>query len=528
MTSPSRPDLRQEVTFFFAGLLVFGVAAAAIPAPGYMDAEYYHSTGQMLASGAGFSEPFIWNFLADPAGLPTPSHAYWMPIASLVAAAPMAVFGSGFRTAQAAFVLLAACLPVLTVRMAKVLGAGRGVVWLAGSLALLPGFYAPFFVTTDTFAVFAVIGGALLWQLAEAATRPSSGRWLLIGLLIGLGHLTRADGLLLWVPAAVAVAVSPGPRARSLLLALAGYAVIVLPWWARNVAAFGSILPPGSSRALWLVAYDDLFSYPASLLTPARMLSAGAAAWIGARLEATWANLQSLVVVNASILLLPLILFGGWRLRRHPLVRLAAVYAATLFVFMSLVFPFAGARGGFFHSASALMPLVWALAAVGIDRTAQLAPRLRWEPDGTRRLFAVVAFFVAAALSIWAMAGKVGALGLAASFARNRLVYAEAQSLMEASDGGAANTVAVVNPPGYYAATGVSAVALPNGDTEGLRQVVERFDVDWVVLEADHPFGLGDLYADPTGVVWLGEPLAMNDPAGRKVLVIPVRSEALE
>lgn len=519
MTSSSRADLRQGLTLFGAGVLVFGLAAASIEAPGFMDAEYYFSTGAALASGAGFTEPFVWNFLADPTGIPAPSHAYWMPLASLIAAAPMAVFGIGFRVAQLPFVLLAACIPVLTARSAISLGAGRGVVWLAGVLALLPGFFAPYLVTTDTFAAYAVIGGAALWLIGEGVSHPSPRRWALIGLLIGLGHLTRADGLLLWLPAAVGLVLVRRARATLLLATLLGYGAVTILWWMRNLGDFGSILPPGTGRALWLLDYDDLFSYPASVLEPARLLAAGWAQIVEVRLEAVWLNAQTLAVVSGSVVLLPLAIFGGWLRRRHPLVRIAAVYGVGLFLVMSLMFPFAGARGGFFHSSSAWMPLIWALTAIAIHETGRLASRVRWEESGTRRLFAVVAIVVAATLSAWALAGKSGILGASGSFARNQVVYSEARRRMGLD---ASKTVAVVNPPGFYAATGIQAVALPDGDTPSLREVVDRFEVRWIILEADHPVDLSDLYEDPAGESWLGSPVVFDDPSGKKVVLFPV------
>ena len=42
--------------------------------PGYMDADYYFGGGLQLVTGHGFTEPFIWNFLNDPTGLPRVSY----------------------------------------------------------------------------------------------------------------------------------------------------------------------------------------------------------------------------------------------------------------------------------------------------------------------------------------------------------------------------------------------------------------------------------------------------------------------
>lgn len=79
---------------FILGLLVSYLAAWMEPVPGYMDAEYYFSGGLRLAEGNGFTEQILWNYLDQPQSLPHPSHTYWMPLPSVVAAAGMLLTGS--------------------------------------------------------------------------------------------------------------------------------------------------------------------------------------------------------------------------------------------------------------------------------------------------------------------------------------------------------------------------------------------------------------------------------------------------
>ena len=171
---------RRWIVLFVLGLCVAGLAAVWVQAPGYMDADYYQATAERLASGQGFTEPFLWNYLDDPSGLPHPSHLYWMPLTSLVAAVPMTLFGIHFRIAQIPFILLTATLPLLTALTALHLGLGERKVWLAGLLACTSGFYLPYFVTTDTFSIFAVLGSVSLWMMAMAARQPTALRWLFV------------------------------------------------------------------------------------------------------------------------------------------------------------------------------------------------------------------------------------------------------------------------------------------------------------------------------------------------------------
>src|SRR3990170_6977291 len=99
------------------GLLAAGFAAWWVRVPGYMDADYYYANARQVVEGEGLHEPFLWNYLDDPVGLPHPSFLYWMPLASLVASVSMAIAGEWFRAAQAPFILITACLAALTAHL---------------------------------------------------------------------------------------------------------------------------------------------------------------------------------------------------------------------------------------------------------------------------------------------------------------------------------------------------------------------------------------------------------------------------
>jgi hypothetical protein len=77
----------------FLALVVQLVVASAQEIPGYLDADYYYGGGLQLVRGQGFTEPYLWNYLDDPQSLPHPSHGYWMPLASILAALGMWLTG---------------------------------------------------------------------------------------------------------------------------------------------------------------------------------------------------------------------------------------------------------------------------------------------------------------------------------------------------------------------------------------------------------------------------------------------------
>ena len=137
--------------------------------PGYTDAYYYFNAGQRLATGQGLTDPYVaLTYLGAPETLPAPSHTYWMPLASLLAA----LGGGSFRGAQIPFGLLWIGLALLAFWLGARLGGSRRHAWAAGLLAVACGYYAPYFVTTDTFAPFGFFGAAVP---AADRDRPRSG-----------------------------------------------------------------------------------------------------------------------------------------------------------------------------------------------------------------------------------------------------------------------------------------------------------------------------------------------------------------
>ncbi|HJW91511.1 MAG TPA: hypothetical protein VJ436_12785, partial [Anaerolineales bacterium] len=191
-------NARAYAGLFLLGMTVVGTAAVFQAVPGYMDADYYYVTGQQLAQGRGFWEPFLWNYLDDPAGLPHSGNTYWMPLATILVATGMWLSGNAsFSGARLGFLLAAALLPPMAAALSARLSGKRGLALLTGCLAAFPGFYLVYLPTTDTFGLYAVLGG--FWLLAAWSSQTSgraAGFWQpgVLGLLSGFMHLARADG----------------------------------------------------------------------------------------------------------------------------------------------------------------------------------------------------------------------------------------------------------------------------------------------------------------------------------------------
>ncbi|MFQ5942925.1 MAG: ArnT family glycosyltransferase [Anaerolineales bacterium] len=511
-------ERKRWLALYVLGLVVYGVASLRVQSPGYMDADYYYATALQLVDGKGLSEPFLWNYLDDPTSLPHTSHLYWMPLPTVLSAGSMLLLGSSFRAAQIPFILLAAALSPLAASFAQRLSRDGRLAWMAGLFALSPGFFLPFLVTIDSFALFAIAGSLSLWLMARAVESPSPGRWLMAGLLIGLGSLARADGLLLFVIGALAVIWSGKTRISGGVLLFLGLLAVMGPWWARNVAQTGTALNSGSQRLLWMLNYDDLFAFPASQLTLARWWEAGLLAAASARLAALATNLQRLIAEAGIVFLAPFMAVGAARKWDHPFVRLGIGYLAMLFMVMTFVFPFVGPRGALFHSMVAVVPMLWALAPIGLKAAIYwLGSKRKWNQKEAWRVLGTSAVVMAAVLTVGLYANRFldGGNSWNASAETYRTVAAAISDQGE-------SVVAVNNPPGFFAHSQQPAVVIPNGTDDALHKVVDAYAVRWVVLEANHPQGLDSLYSKPESVEWLRLYRTIADGTERPVYVLEV------
>jgi hypothetical protein len=479
-----------------------------------MDADYYFAGGLRLAEGYRFSELVLWNYLDDPPGLPHPSHAYWMPLVSILAAVGMKILGSAqFTTARLGFLLIAAAVPPLTALLSFSITGQRRLALLAGLLALSPGFYLPYLPTTDAFGLYMTLGAVFLLVIRQPApgisapSRPAIA--FLLGLCAGLMHLTRADGALWLVVAAVVAGVFIFEQGLSLQVlysavqrlvsCLGGYLLVMGPWMLRNLSEFGTALSPGGSRALWITNYDELFIYPASLLTPERWWATGVAEIIKARLWAGGQNLQTTLAVQGEIFLLPLVVIGLWQLRTDRRVRTGVFAWLLTFVAMTVVFPFQGARGGFFHSGAATQPLFWVAAPLGLDVLIAWVGRLRkWNISQARSVFQVGLVALALFLTVLVSSGRV----LGGDFAQpawneRSAHYSRLERFLVDLGASAEEVVLVNNSPGYFITSQRPAISIPYGDVNTLLEAAERYQSRYLLLEFNQLQGQDDLYTHP-------------------------------
>jgi hypothetical protein len=496
---------------FIMGLLIRIGVALLQHSPGFMDAEYYLIGGRHLAQGDGFWENILWNYLDDPTGIPHPSHGYWMPLTSILAAFGMVLFrNESFAATQIVFVLIGSLLPPLTAYLCYQMTRSQGSAFLAGGLAILPAFYLPFMVTSDTFGIYAVLGALFFIVLSD----PLASRKFLVpsslGVIAGLMHLARADGIM-WLGFSLLSVFYLVPKRsktksnlraylESFTLVVGGYLLIMAPWFLRNLFIYGSPMALGSSRSLWIISYNELFIYPASQLTPERWLAAGIESIIEARTWAFKINLQRSIAEQGMVFLTPLILIGLWQFRKDFRVKMGVFIWLCTFLAMTFVFPFQGARGGFFHSSAALLSLLWTAAAMGLNAILLWAHRtIHWKVREPKIVFSIAILIFALLLNAFTVGNKVINLdGNPPQWEENRITYQSIDKVLIESGAQPTDIVLTINSPGYYAYTNRSAISIPDGTPQTVLDVANKYNGRYLILEKDHPEGLDTLYAFPT------------------------------
>lgn len=446
--------------------------------PGYTDAYYYYNAAARFASGDGLTDAYLWTYIGLPDDLPTASHRYWMPLTSLIAALGMGLTDTiDYSSAQIPFALMLIGLAGTGFWLGKRLGGGWRHAWVAGLVTLFNGFFVRYWGMTDTFTPYGVVGslalvftGLSLSNISQVYRIPT---WFIAGIFAGLGHLARADGLLLLLIALFLIGirrtVPTRQRIRSMLWLLLGYLLVMMPWFLRSVIETGSPLPVGGVQAIWYIEYDALFNYPPG----ANLSDFTLSHLIESRWTAIINNLGTFIAVEGLVIMAPLMLIGLWNRRRHAFLQGFIWYALGLHVVMTFIFAYPGFRGGLFHSAAALVPFWAALGVCGVDDAVDWIAQRRkdWTPAQTKIVF-----------SIW----LVGvALLLAFSTALPARVVKETPTLytqLQANLPGDAR-VMINDPAALYYFTGLGGVVLPNASPDVIPEIATKYGIDYVLIE---------------------------------------------
>lgn len=492
-----RTTRRDWLWLALLGLLVHGLWGLRLDYPSYFDAYFYTINARRLANGAGLTTEVIWQFLDAPTSLPAPAFTYWMPLPSLLAAAGYWLIDS-FRGAQIPFWLMTGLLPLLSYAISWHLMSNRRQARVAALFTLGGGYYAAYFVQPSTFALFGLVGAGCLLALAMALKRRTARIWLLTGLLAGLAHLTRADGVLLiglggllWLQMVIAGwrqgELAWQRAAWQLAALLVGYLLVMGGWFWRTYQVTGRPLSTVGTQTIFLTTYDDLFAYGRSF-TLENYLAWGWGNILRSKLRAIWLATQTFVAVTGLTAFTGFMIWGWLRLLRRSETRRFLLpftwYTVLLYGVMSLVFTFPGQRGSLLHSSTALWPWSMALAAAGIDFAVEWIAKKRrsWRPRQAKRLFSVA--FVVMVLLISLVISQRLSLG------DEEVAVFKSVARQVPDDA----VVMIGGAPDFHYHTGLRAMSVPNEPVDGLVKAATELGATHVLLSPDHPQPLDEVY----------------------------------
>jgi hypothetical protein len=476
-------------------------------AAGHADPSYYFQTARNVATGHGFNNDFIWQFLVLPPSVHHYAGDYWQPLPSLLMALPMLLTGDHSLITASSASIVASLLGALAAGVLAYHLTGRhalaGVTILL--VALLPRL-SYFAVQTESVAFYLLF---LLSALALASSRRGgSWRWVAVGGCAGATWLCRNDGLILVlvIGASLLVALLRGRRAgraavllqsRRIASYAGGVAVILAPWVIANERAMHRALPP-TTQLPFLGYYEQLFQVGrhGGLRDVLRH-----GVWPAVRFR--WHTAQYLwQVIPRSLgnrltwFLLVLALLNLWVLvrvlRRRPHAAAGAVdrrpsspawerigwptvaaSAVGVFLFDAVVSPVASSAGAWLRSATAFLPLLLIAALLG-------ASRVPWgRTVGWSALVATVA---------WPWLGGTSAAVRAITqnnaFGQDIAVYA---GYITDAEAGGHGTVMTREPWETTEITGYPSVQIPNNDLCTIVAIGRRYGATVIVTHVTRP-----------------------------------------
>jgi hypothetical protein len=505
--------VRIPIVLYGLALAVRLVLIGHFADPAYPDSFYYVDVARALVAGHGFNIDLVWIFpevggrIPLEPTLPIPSNAHWMPLASLVQVPFIALLGSTAVASALPFALIGSLAAPVTWAMAREAGARATVAAGAGLLVAIPVMSVVYMAQPDNFSLFQPLVLGSLWMGARGL-KGSPKAFALAGLLAGLATLSRNDGLLVLAALGIAFLWDRWHRRAipwSAALLCAGlFAVVMAPWWMRQLAVFGSLSPStASGKVLFIrdIAEWNSITIPATL---DHLLGMGVGPLLATRLGGLVAAVMIYTTLVAGFVLAPFMVIGGWARRRSLDFGPFLIYAALLFGFSAIVSAVHVPGGTFIHSAVALAPHSYILALEGIAIAVMwvAARRPSWRPD------AAIPAFTAAALIFALGAASVGSAFVHGVWADSRAKFLQVAAALDAVAAPSTDRIMSIDAAGTKYWTGRGGVVLVNDPTQTILDVIDAYDIRWLVLDREDSVEavapILDGIARPS---WLGAPI---------------------
>jgi len=316
----------------------------------------------------------------------------------------------------------------------------------------------------------------------------------MIGIITGLMALTRSDGQLWLLAGFLGVFlifrnknINWQRKVIAFIPLVVGYGVVMIPWYLHNYSLYHSIFPPGNGLMLWMKKYNDLFVYPSTILSFSSWIESGFKQILVDRFIALGINVKTLMAAGGIIFLGPLMVIGIWKYRRLNIVRLGLFIVVGIMVIMTILFPYAGSRGGFFHSLSSLQVLLWSLVPAGLDSIIEWGVRKRnWKTKRAWGMFGMAILIACGVLSGFIFVDKLNKgveNGIPWNSTQTNFIAVE-QKIQPIAEG--IDTPILINdPPGFTLTTGRPAIMIPSSDLDSILAVSRQFDARFLAVNGE-------------------------------------------
>ncbi len=473
--------LKLALVVIFA--LVLRVALLAfVNFPGIADPNHYYNMAVRLINGHGFTIDYIWQYNIPPEAIVHPEE-HWMPLAAVMAAVPMALFGESPRIALILFIVLGACLPLVGAWAGKQFGLDeRARLFTALACAVVPEFVLNS-VRTDTtipamlFTCVAILAFVEGWQSARL-------RWyLLCGVMIGLTYLTRNDGLLL-IPMVIVTAITYSLFLRERRLALwRGVAVVVitaglvmLPWMLRNLNEMGMIGSPETGDMFFFTDNMDHYAFGQTFTLQTMLERQTFGQMVGKRLFEL-AAAAKLTFTTIDMIAFPM--FGGvllllwrWREEKQRWIILAPtlILLFGIFVAYPILIPYKSQAGSFKKAYLMLLPMLIPFAGYAFNKVIE---------DVRYRTGAMLVICGFVGLNAFEL------VRADATFALNYLRTVEqmadvAETLPDRNGDG--QIILMAQDPYIIRYAGIQSIMYPSEPRDVVIEVAQRYHVDYLLM----------------------------------------------
>jgi hypothetical protein len=163
---------------------------------------------------------------------------------------------------------------------------------------------------------------------------------------------------------------------------------------------------------------------------------------------------------------------------------------------MTLLWPFSGARGSFYHSAAGIQPLLWAVIPLGMQvAIGWMAKKRKWNLNSAVKVL-TTGFVTIAILFSGFLTYRNLKIGTNRPWGYEVVLYSNIEEYLMSIDPQKKSVVMVNNPPGFTLAADRPSIVIPSGSPAPGVAAAKKFGAEYLLLEPGTNYP--DVYRNPT------------------------------